>query len=166
MEQLFFKNKMGQVCQTVQVVGRVGKDEVVFIACLQQKLEHIGFEGMAAFEVEVLEIVLYKLDMQRLHLYAGNTVRSSGKAFYGKCTRAAKKVKHIHLIKINQMTEYIEKSFASEVSRGPSFKILWNKQAPAFECAGYYAHRMCKWAGKEARTFLPSSVKAGFTCLL
>ncbi len=166
LQQFLFENQIGQIAQSVQIIRRVGKDEIIFMARLQQKLEHIGFQGRAAFEVEVFEIILYKLYVQGLHLNTGNRICAAREALYGKGTRAAEQIQHFHLIKIHQMIEHIEKSFAGEVRCGAAFEVLGNQQASAFQGAGDYAHSTCRCAGKEAFIFLPSSGKAVVTCEL
>ena len=140
-QKITLQYHIGKFRDFLQHIGRIRKDEVELLPALADVLEHIALNGDGRKILQLVDKLLYELEMQRILLYAYDTGTSTGKQFKSDAASSCEQVKgNWFLFPINVGIQYVEEILLGKIGSGTCLECTGNIEMTSLVFTCYYTH--------------------------
>lgn len=133
--------QLGQLGQALQVVGRVGKDDVVTLLARRDKSKYVALDKRHLTLAKLLLHLADEVILRRRLLDARHMRAAARDKLKTHRARAGKEVEGRHAVEVDYISQHVEEVLARHVGGGPRGDVGGHVEAASPIFSGDYSHK-------------------------
>ncbi len=138
-EQGGAENQVRQCSKGIQLVRRIGKNDIVLLFQVPDDVENIGPVGTYIVEFQGVDSLSDKGNGTVIDIDQVDPGATRGK-FIADTSRTCEQVEHCYFFEIEMIIQDIEEALLGKIGCGPRRKILTDRYMPPLVFTTYYTH--------------------------
>lgn len=117
-KQIAAQDKLNDLLATLQIVGRIGEDNIKLLATTLQIEEHVGVRGVERRKAQLLGGFTDEGVVHRVDLHAGDTLCAPRRELIADGARTREEVQNIDILEVHEVAKHIKEVLLGEVGGG------------------------------------------------
>ena len=135
LQDSLLENQIGESRQQLQIVGRIGVDEIILHMARLDELKHIPTDEVKVAYTQLLAAGDDEVLLGVRHLHRRYLARTTRDKLQADATCTRKQVQHVHTLEIHTIGEEIEQTLLGEVRSRTGCDIFRGHQSTPPKCS-------------------------------
>ena len=141
-QEVFLKDRIGQLRQRLMGVWRVGEDDVELLVGPFEQVEHICSHHMQVLYIEPRSGTLYEICARSVDIDSGYLFGTTRDELEGDGTRAGEEVHNCTIFIIDIVVQYVEQSLLGHICRRTDRQVGRRIESPSLQRARDNTHKL------------------------
>ena len=139
-QQSAVENQVDDPLAALQIIGRVGKNDVELLAATLQIKKNIGFDSVEIRDAELRGCLAYEAVVHGVDLYGRDAPGAARRKFVAYGARPGEEVEHVALLEVDYVAQDVEEVLLGEVRRRAGPQVAGRRDSPTPVFPAYDSH--------------------------